>query len=245
MNAGQAMEAARSFPFSTLAQRLGEGGLVVIAPHPDDESLGCGGLIAEACAQGRPTRVVMVSDGSGSHPASKKYPRNRLRALREKEARQAIGALGLAPRDVLFLRQPDRFVPSVGPCAEAVIEAIVACATAVAAKALFVSWRHDPHCDHQASYQMVRAAQRRLGAVRIYEYSIWGAALPPATPIEPPVGGFRLAIDRHLARKRRAITAHRSQTTDMIDDDPDGFRLGASDLARFEAPYELFFEGAA
>ena len=245
MNAGQALQAARSFALSTLAERLGEGGLLVLAPHPDDESLGCGGLIAEACAQGRPTRVVVVSDGSGSHPASKKYPKSRLRALREKEARQAVSALGLAPRHLLFLRQPDRFVSAVGPCAEAAIEGVVACATTIAAKALFVTWRHDPHCDHRASYLIARAAQRRLAGVTLYEYSIWGAALPPATRIEPLAGGFRLAIGRHRARKRRAIAAHLSQTTDLIDDDRSGFRLGASDLARFEAPYELFFEGAA
>ena len=77
MNAGEALEAARSFAFATLAERLGDGGLVVIAPHPDDESLACGGLIAEAHAEGRPVRVVIVSDGTGSHPASKTYPRAR------------------------------------------------------------------------------------------------------------------------------------------------------------------------
>ena len=245
MTADEALAAARSFAVATLAERLGGGGLVVVAPHPDDESLGCGGLVAEACAQGRPTRIVVVSDGAGSHPASKKYPRNRLRALREAEARGAASALGLAPRHVLFLRQPDRFVPSAGPRAEAAIRELAACAASVGAKALFVSWRHDPHCDHQASYVIAREAQRRLPGVSLYEYSIWGAALPPAASVAPPAGGFRLAVDRHLARKRRAIAAHRSQTTAMIDDAPRGFRLARADIERLTAPYECFFEGAA
>jgi LmbE family N-acetylglucosaminyl deacetylase len=242
MTAGEALKSAESFRYSTLTEQLGEGGFLVIAPHPDDESLGCGGLIAEACAQGRPTRVVIVSDGSGSHPTSKKYPRGRLRALRESEARRAASALGLAPHHVLFLRLPDRCVPNAGRRADAAAQEIAALLAKIAARALFVTWRHDPHCDHQASYLIARAAQRKLADAKLYEYSIWGAALPPAMPVLPPRGGFRLAIDRHLARKRRAIAAHRSQTTALIDDDPGGFRLRASDLARFTKPFEFFFE---
>jgi LmbE family N-acetylglucosaminyl deacetylase len=243
MNAGQALAATHSLAYATLSQRLGDGGLVVVAPHPDDESLACGGLIAQACAEGRPTSVVIVSDGSGSHPASKQYPRNRLRALREAEARRAVDALGLAPRNLVFLRQPDRSVPSEGIAASAAIDRIVACATKVAAKALFVSWRHDPHCDHQASYRIARAAQRRLAGVTLYEYTVWGTSLARAAPVSPVVDGFRIRIDRHRARKSRAIAAHRSQTTDMIADDPHGFRLSSADLARFAGPYESFFVG--
>lgn len=245
MNAGQLLEAAHAFPFSTLTERLGRGGLVVIAPHPDDESLGCGGLIAEARAEERPTRVVIVTDGAGSHPASASYPQDRLRSLREGEARAAVGELGLDPdRDLLFLRLPDRFAPSDGPGAEKAIDAIVGCANEVGADALFVTWRHDPHCDHQAAYRIARAVQDRISHLRLYEYSVWGSALPPATPIEEPFGGFRIRIANHLEKKRRAIAAHRSQVTDLIKDDPSAFRLSAEDLARFDRPYEIFFEGS-
>jgi LmbE family N-acetylglucosaminyl deacetylase len=244
VTAGELLEAAQSFPVSSLKQRLGEGGLVVVAPHPDDESLACGGLIAEACAEGRPTRVVVVSDGTGSHPASKTYPKARLRDLRESEARQAVKELGLdLDKNIEFLRLPDRFVPGDGPFTEWAVERIVACAEEIRAAALFVSWRHDPHCDHQASYGLARTAHRRLTAVELFEYTVWGAALPAATPVEP-AGGFRLEIGRHLARKRRAIDAHRSQTTNLIADDPNGFRLTATDLARFALDHEFFFESA-
>jgi LmbE family N-acetylglucosaminyl deacetylase len=244
VTAGELLEAAQSFPVSSLKERLGEGGLVVVAPHPDDESLGCGGLIAESSAEGRRTRVVVVSDGTGSHPGSKAYPKARLRDLRENEARQAVEELGLDPnKDVEFLRLPDRYVPSDGPLAERAIERIVASAHGVGAAALFVSWRHDPHCDHQASYRLARAAQRRLTAVKLFEYTVWGATLPGATPVEP-AGGFRLEIGRRLGQKRLAINAHRSQTADLISDDPNGFRLTETDLSRFGLPYEFFFESA-
>jgi LmbE family N-acetylglucosaminyl deacetylase len=243
VKAGEVLEAASSLPFATLEERLGDGGLIVVAPHPDDESLACGGLIAEARAQGRPVRVVIVSDGTGSHPASKTYPRARLRELRETEARNAVTELGLDPvEDIVFLRLPDRFVPSDGPRAEKAITAIVECVEQVGARALFVSWRDDPHCDHQASYRIARAVQRQLPSLRLYEYTVWGSALPAATPVEPVNDGFRIRIEQRLTRKRRAIAAHRSQTTDLINDDPNGFRLTDSDLARFDLPYESFFE---
>ena len=242
LTAGELLAAPPAFAFATLPERLGTGGLVVVAPHPDDESLACGGLIAEACSEGRPVRIVVVSDGTGSHPASKTHPKARLMRLREEETRQAARELGLDPRHIVFLRLPDRYVPSEGPSAEEAIERIQACAIEVGAEAIFVSWRHDPHCDHQASYRLVRSVQRRLPTARVYEYSVWGSALPAETPIERVCDGFRIRMGSHaLAKKRRAIAAHRSQTTDLIRDDPNGFRLTPDDLVRFEQPFEVFF----
>jgi len=245
VNAAEQLCAGEAFAFSTLDKRLGKGGLVVVAPHPDDESLACGGLISQARAEGRATRIIIVSDGAGSHPSSRKYPAARLTDLRESEARQAAMELGLDPfQDVVFLRLADRFVPSHGPRAEAAVHRIAEAVRETAAEALFVSWRHDPHCDHQASYRLARAVQSRAPSLKLFEYTVWGAALPPETRIEPAAGGFRLRIETWLGQKRRAIAAHRSQTTDLINDDPRAFQLSQSDLARFDTPYEVFFESA-
>ena len=93
MTAAELLDAAHRFPFRRLRERLKDLPFIVIAPHPDDESLACGGLIAEACREGLKRKVVIVSDGAGSHPNSKAYPPDRLRALREAEARRAgVGA---------------------------------------------------------------------------------------------------------------------------------------------------------
>jgi LmbE family N-acetylglucosaminyl deacetylase len=244
MTAEEFLVASQSFPCCTLADRLGDGGLVVIAPHPDDESLGCGGLIAEACAGRRHVRVVILSDGTGSHPASKLYPRDRLRELRESESRAAATELGLDPSHLLFLQLPDRFVSSEGKEADNAVSRIVGCAEQSGAAALFVTWRHDPHCDHQAAYRIARKAQQRLAGVELYEYSIWGANLPPDAPVTAPRVGFRLRLEQRLVKKKRAIAAHRSQTMQLISDDPTGFCLSATDLAWFTSPYEAFSKGA-
>src|SRR6202044_936562 len=117
----EVLAAADSLPLRPVRDALADRPFIVVAPHPDDESLGCGGLIADACRQGVRGKVVIVSDGAGSHPNSKAYPPNRLSSIREEEARQAGAELGLKPEDMLFLRLPDRFVPSEGEEAERAI----------------------------------------------------------------------------------------------------------------------------
>ena len=246
MTAGELLGAAHSFPFRPLREMLEDRPFIVVAPHPDDESLACGGLIAEACRQGLRGKVVIVSDGAGSHPHSKTYPPDRLRSLREDEAREAGAELGLNPEDLLFLGLPDRFVPREGEEAERAIDAIADCAREIGAGTLLVSWRHDPHCDHEASYRIARKVQRRAGELRLFEYVVWGHTLPPTTEVDPIRSGFRIRIDREAhEKKRRAIAAHRSQTTPLIEDDPGGFLLGQTDLAHFDLPYEFFLESDA
>jgi LmbE family N-acetylglucosaminyl deacetylase len=243
MTAGELLKVAHSFPFHPLREKLEDRPFVVVAPHPDDESLGCGGLIAEACREGLRGKVVIVSDGAGSHPHSKAYPPDRLSVLREEEARRAGAELGLGAEDLHFLGLPDRFVYCEGEAAERAIGKIVDCVKEIGARSLFVSWRHDPHCDHQASYRLARKVQRHLGELRLFEYVVWGASLPPWTQVQPIRDGFRISVDPEtLEKKRRAISAHRSQTTNLIDDDWTGFRLSQSDLVRFDLPYEFFLE---
>ena len=199
MTVGEVLAAAHSLPLRPMRDVLEDRPFVVVAPHPDDESLACGGLIADACRQGVRGKVVIVSDGAGSHPNSRAYPPDRLSSLREEEARQAGAELGLRPEEMLFLGLPDRFVPHEGEEAERAIGVIVDCARDIGAGSLFVSWRHDPHCDHEASYQIAREVQRRVGELRLFEYVVWGAALPPSTQVQPIRDGFRL-MESDLAR---------------------------------------------
>lgn len=242
MNAGAFFAAAEALPLATLPDISSGGGLVVVAPHPDDESLGCGGLIAEARARGLAVRLVVVSDGVGSHPASRRYPAERLRDLREAETRNAAAELGLAADAIRFLRLPDRFVPSDGPDAIAAGDAIVAAACETGAGAVCVSWRHDPHCDHLASATIVDRVRDRLVGARVYAYPIWGWTLPRDRDVGAPPRGRRIDVSRHRAAKRAAIAAHRSQTTNLIDDDPGGFRLTPDMISFFTGPHEILLE---
>jgi LmbE family N-acetylglucosaminyl deacetylase len=240
MHADAFLAAAERLPVGDLDALTAGKGLVVVAPHPDDESLGCGGTMAEARARGRDVRVVIVSDGCGSHTHSALYPPAKLRDLRETETVYAVGILGVPAEAVTFLRLPDAGVPSTGPVAEAAAARIAAIARDADAGAVCVTWGHDPHCDHQAAAAIVRLARADLGPIRTFAYPVWGWTLPQGTEVGPGPSGLRLDIGAHRAAKAAAIGAHRSQTTDLISDDPTGFRLEAAMIARFTGPYEIF-----
>src|ERR1700729_3740365 len=104
------LQALRDLPVEDPRAVLGAEPLLVLAPHPDDESLGCGGLIAEHHARGHDVHVMVLTDGTGSHPRSREYPATRLAALRMQEARRAIVALGLPEDRIDFLGLPDGHV---------------------------------------------------------------------------------------------------------------------------------------
>lgn len=242
MTAKAFLDAADQLSVGTLHDMIGRKGLVVIAPHPDDESLGCGGLIAQALQEQRRVRVAVVSDGVGSHPNSATYPAARLKALRESEARAAVEVLGLDPAFLSFLGLPDCHVPQHGPEAERAVEEITALVDQTEAGGLFVSWRHDPHCDHQASYRLARHVQERRQGLRLFEYVVWGRSLPSRTEVPDALAGLRLDMSGHRARKAAAIACHRSQTTRLIDDDPEGFCLAPDVLQRFQGIHEVFLD---
>lgn len=90
---------------------LPEGTALVVAAHPDDPDIGCGGAMARLAAAGYRVIVVVVTDGSegGEDPT---VPDEELRDTREREQRAALQELGVT--DVEFLRYPDgRLEPSL------------------------------------------------------------------------------------------------------------------------------------
>ncbi|WP_375462050.1 PIG-L deacetylase family protein [uncultured Enterovirga sp.] len=210
MRADAFLAAAEALPLASLDEIAGGRGVVVVAPHPDDESLGCGGLIAQACAFGLSVRVVILSDGVGSHPNSLSHPPDRLRRLRERETLDAARALGLGTDHVSFLGLPDRFVPRCGTDAGTAADRIADAIGESGADTVLVTWVHDPHCDHKAAAAIVRLARERAPWVRLMEYPVWGWSLPPYTDVGDSPLGVRLDVSHHLDAKRAAVASHRS-----------------------------------
>lgn len=220
--------------------------VLVIAPHPDDESLGCGGTIACLREWSVPVYVLFVSDGSMSHPNSQSYPADRLRHLREIEALEALSILNVPPENVTFMRQKDTRVatPDSPDFADAVAF-IHALLLRVRPATILVPWRRDPHRDHRASWQLLmRAMDTYPARPRVFEYLIWlwelGTDDDMPRPDEMIV--WRVPIGQVLEQRNRAIAAHRSQVTRLIDDDPTAFYLSPELLAHFDNPRELFLE---
>ncbi|WP_210114419.1 PIG-L deacetylase family protein [Hymenobacter elongatus] len=222
------------------------GPTLIIIPHPDDESLGCGGLLALLRQAGEPVHTVLVSDGTMSHPNSRKFPAAARQALREAELREALAILGVATSDTLLMRLPDGAVPTTARAgfAEAVGR-LRAHLEQTKPATLLVPWRRDPHPDHRATSQIAAAALRTLAVPpRVLEYVVWAweRAAPDDLPRPEEAQGWRLNIESVLARKQQAIAAHRSQLTNLIDDDPTGFQLSDHMLAHFAQPFEVYFD---
>ena len=153
----------RNLPVATL-DAVAPGTALVLAPHADDESLGCGGLIAMASARGRPPIIVCVTDGTGSHRSSPTYPAARLRQVREAELRAAAAILGVASERVRFLGLPDAGAPLEGPEFEDAAQRVARLVRVHAIETLFATWSHDPHCDHEATARLGEAVAAVTGA---------------------------------------------------------------------------------
>lgn len=238
--ASTALARVRALPETDLRDVLCGRPALVVAPHPDDESLGCGGLIAEAVRLGGAVHVAVVTDGAGSHSESQTHRPDLLRQLRRGETLEAVAVLGLPPERVSFLDIPDGRAPQRGPAAEAAGRRLAALARDIAAGTIFTSWNYDTHPDHAAAHRYAAAAAREAQA-SLFSYPVWAWMLPERT-LMPNLRwkGFSIDIGPHVAAKRAAVLKHRSQTTPLIADDPSGFTLSDAQLATMITPKEFF-----
>ncbi|MGY3090065.1 LmbE family N-acetylglucosaminyl deacetylase [Hymenobacter sp. UYAg731] len=237
------------YPVRPASFAAGLGSTVVIAPHPDDEALGCGGLLVLLHQAGQRVAAVLVSDGTMSHPNSMLFSAPARRAIREAEFRHALTILGIDEAEPLLLGLPDGRVPA-GPAEPGFAEAAArlrAFLEQQQAATVLVPWRRDPHPDHCATARLVQTALAAMAQPpRRLEYVVW--AWERAAPEDLPttadaVQGFRLDIAAGLRPKQRAIAAHRSQVAPgVFTDDTEGFLLSPEMLAHFAGPYEVYFE---
>lgn len=234
------LERVKLLPEIDLAKVIKNQPLLVVAPHPDDESLGCGGMIVEAGKLGGRVHIVVVTDGARSHPQSRTHPKDRLRSIRRSEAIEAASVLGVPADQVSFLDVPDGYAPRSGAAARAIGQRLASLARDVSAKTIFTSWNFDSHPDHVAAYAYACMAAEKVGAT-LFSYPVWAWMLPPRT-IVPNIHlkGFSIDISASMAIKRAAVLQHRSQTTAMIADDPMGFTLSDDHLQAMITPREFF-----
>jgi LmbE family N-acetylglucosaminyl deacetylase len=216
--------------------------VLIVAPHPDDESIGCGGLIAKLRRRAVDVHVVIVTDGTGSHPNSRSHPPSALAALRESEALAALVALGVPAAAVAFWRLGDRFVPAAGePGFENAVARAQMQLRTLAPGTLVLPNRSDAHGDHRAASQIWRQAAAEVPSPpRVLEYLVW-----PDPAQTMPIHPLSLDIADVLPLKIQAIAAHRSQHGQVITDDPTGFSLPPELLSRASEPREIFFEPVA
>jgi LmbE family N-acetylglucosaminyl deacetylase len=218
---------------------------VVVAPHPDDETLGCGGLVSGLRSLGGAVYVIFVTDGSASHPNSKIWPSARLAEQREKEAKDALVCLGLQNEPRMFLRLVDAAMPPAGsPAWQGAVLELREVLQSFSPDLAIIPWRRDPHCDHRASWQLFHTALKQTSVhPEELEYAIWLEEFGKSEdyPRDGEAEAVRIDVSRAVKAKRAAIAAHKSQVSDLIDDDSDGFRLTPSTIARLTTTTETFW----
>ena len=188
--------------------------LVVVAPHPDDEVLACGGLLAMRAVAAGEVLIVAVTDGEASHGEashgeSPGSATNALAAQRRAERLAGLQRLGLQGASLVRCGFPDGRVER---CGHALTQRLVGLLRAT--DVVMVSWRLDGHPDHDAAGRAAASACAAVGC-RLVEVPIW--MWHWAAPDDERVPWQRLAAlplePLSWLRKQAALGAHASQLT--------------------------------
>lgn len=181
--------------------------VVAVAPHPDDEVLGVGALLARLTRAGHAVSVVAVTDGDGADPDAGPSARAALADRRIHESRLAGALLGLPVAE--RLRLPDGHVAEH----EGVLVEQLAARLGPGTVCL-ATWDGDGHPDHEAVGRAAVAAGRRTGA-GVVHFPVW--AWHWSTPDDPAVPWERAVVVPLSAEereaKREAVRCFVSQVT--------------------------------
>jgi len=213
--------------------------VVVVAPHPDDEVLGCGGALALLARAGHEIVIIGVTDGEGSHPGSLAWTPTLLARRRRAERADGLARLGV-PGPALALGFADGAVALAEPslCTRL-------CDLLRPRDVVLATWRLDGHPDHEAVGRAAATAAASRGC-SFWEVPVWmWHWARPADPRVPWARMRRLALVAETrARKSRAVAAHGSQLVETpAERRPPVLPDWA--LARLLRPFEVFLDPEA
>jgi LmbE family N-acetylglucosaminyl deacetylase len=179
--------------------------VLVVSPHPDDESLGCGGTLSKHVADGDGVHAVFLTSGEqGGHGR----PPQETLYTREQEARAAATILGVA--SVEFWREPDGALRA----SRRVVDRLRSKLHDWHPDLIYVTYTHDMHADHRAAARTVQSAL--AGPIcsdekpTVLMFEVW----TPLQRIDRVVD-----ISAYLELKLAAIRAHVSQCAVMRFDE--------------------------
>jgi LmbE family N-acetylglucosaminyl deacetylase len=194
-----------SFDFESNVRAL------VLAPHPDDEVLGCGGTICKFGRKGMHFKIVYMTDG---RHGSTSISTDKLVEIRKKEAVNGLRVLGC--NDVTFLGKPDRGLK----CDDVTIGALKAILSAYEPRLLFLPPFDDFHPDHAATSEAAAIALKDCDHnVDCYFYEVMSTVTPNIVVDITDVMRLKIkAMDKHrsqievvdYSKKIKALNSYRS-----------------------------------
>jgi LmbE family N-acetylglucosaminyl deacetylase len=201
----------RSRPFPIEANRSAW----VLAPHPDDDAFGCGGLILLKRLEGLSVRIAYLTDGAASHPGHPSLVPRELARRRQTEALAAAGILGVEQSEVHFLGAADGTLKDLDrPAAARLVAALAADLRAAPPDDIFLPCRNDGSSEHVAAFPLVAQAAAQLDRpVRLLEYPVWAwwNPLRLTRPLCSSRRIWRVDYRGYEVVKRRAIRQHATQ----------------------------------
>jgi LmbE family N-acetylglucosaminyl deacetylase len=186
--------------------------VMFVAPHPDDEVLGMGGLMALLAQRHHRLALVAVTDGDASHRDSAKWPVDRLRTERPRETLEALRRLGMHGVQLIRMHIGDGGVANAEEDLRQSLAAIIGPTDVV-----ITTWSHDGHPDHEATGRAADHACIARGATLV-EVPVWMWHWSHPGDVRVPwKRARRLVLDAPLVEaKRHAAHAFVSQ----LEDDP-------------------------
>ena len=209
---------------------------LILAPHPDDETLGCGVTVMRKVAAGTPVHIVVMTDGRNWPPD--RDPADNI-ATRAAELREACRRLGLGDRDVTHLSFPPDGLHSAG---DSLVDAVADALRIHQPLDVLSTSEADPHSDHSA---LGIAARRAVAGTnsRLLVYPIWQWERPRRwiRMVRESSWPEQVATDDYLERKQEIIGVYRSQLSSSAGGDLVGMGLTPRFVGNFLGPYEIFF----
>jgi len=224
---------------------LDKKSIVVFAPHPDDETFGCGGTIAKRLSEGYEILIVVLTDGRYAFSAlfgidSGPTP-DELKEIRKAEVRRATEVLGVSDKQLLFLDYEDgtldrNFNEVKGKIIEILAKNIP--------EEVYYTYVKDVHIDHRLANRIVRDSTRELGLdTKKYQYSIVRKYARVGPKIDRLFDLFRhnmtcVDISEFLSLKEKALKEFKSEVTTISRKQP---RPIMEDIDMFLKGTETFF----
>jgi LmbE family N-acetylglucosaminyl deacetylase len=163
--------------------------MLILAPHQDDEAIGCGGALVLQVRTGNPAAIVLLQDGADGHEELG-MSRQELMELRNEESRKAAAAVGVDPPVFLGHARLAESLPRASEQVRGIIRERKA-------DAVFVPFVLDAHPDHRSANDILAEALKGIDwNVRVFGYEVWGLCIP----------NVLVVIDEAMEEKMRMLS---------------------------------------
>jgi LmbE family N-acetylglucosaminyl deacetylase len=213
--------------------------LLIIAPHPDDETFGCGGLITQKIQNGANVSILFLTNGEKSLQS---VPEAKLKQMRRESAISAAKLFGVSKRNIHWMDLPDGAISRLGiPAFDDARDNLLKIIQTLEVEEVYATHYLDGWSDHIAAYELALEALKKSGQeIDLYLYWVWAWYYLGIKQIVslPWNRIFLLPIQSVFDKKQKALQAYYNAKTPTGE--PYIGNLPKMFLKAFEWPYEVF-----